>query len=102
MGVTPVSEEHDLMRKPALPGECLQLAPERAIARDDELCALSTVLDDPGGPQEHLESFHWMEAAHVSDSEEELEDRSRDRRVSEEHHSAAHRLARNREESQIL
>ena len=68
-GVASVSEEHDLVRKSALPGECLKLASEGAVARDDELRSLSMVLDDPGGAQKYVESFDRMETTHRADDE---------------------------------
>src|SRR3989442_15543266 len=57
------------MRKAALLGECLKLAPERAITRDDELCAPPVILDDSGGPQKYLESLDRIETAHRADDE---------------------------------
>ena len=69
VAVVSMSEEQDLVLKSELVGECLKQASERTIPRDDELCGLSMVLQDPGCPQEHVEPFDRHEAAHRADNE---------------------------------
>ena len=69
VAVISMSEEQDLVLKSELVGECLKQASERTIPRDDELCGLSMVLQDPGCPQEHVEPFDRHEAAHRADNE---------------------------------